>query len=172
MVLQRTSDVSYQLPAELRTKKLDSLPEKEQAIAEELIASKFGVGEIMSEGRYENRDRIQDPFSLPNNLLQITVFFNRGYQYRLHLPLSASILSNEQQENLRWYSESSAYDDRKANIAYETVRRVEHELKRYLSTSDGRTRGGIKHIEVEFNGFRAVINSLEDIGKIIYERLV
>lgn len=54
--------MSYQLPQELQTKKLVSLPDDIRAHAEELIANKFGIAEVMTEGRYENRDRIQDPF--------------------------------------------------------------------------------------------------------------
>lgn len=46
-----TSAVSYQLPEELQTRKLNSLPKKERAIADQLIADKFGIGEVVSKDR-------------------------------------------------------------------------------------------------------------------------
>lgn len=164
--------MSYQLPQELQTKKLNSLPDDLRAAAEELVAKKFGIAEIMSEGRYENKDRIQDPFSLPNNMIQLVVFFDRGYQYRFHLPLAASALSDYPQTSSSTYYGEPARDRYKEDLAHEVIRRTEDHLHRYLSSREARAKGRVRHIEVEMNGYRQVINSLDEIGRIIYERLV
>jgi hypothetical protein len=163
--------VSYQLPQELQTKKLNSLPEDLRAHAEELIAKKFDIAEVVKEGRYKDSSRLQDPFALPNNLLQLTVFFRRGYKYRLHLPLLTSMNWQERQDGLPTYYGERVRDPYKEDIAYNTARKVEDELRRYLSTSKGRQYGQVDYIEVEMNGYRQVIREMEEISRIVYERL-
>lgn len=164
--------MSYQLPQELQTKKLASLPDDIRGYAEELIAKKFDIAEVVKEGRYQDLSRPQDPFSLPNNLLQLTVSFRRGYKYRLHLPLLISIARHERQTDSTTYYGEPTRDSYREDIVYETVRKVEDELQRYLSTPQGRSRGQIDFIELEINGYRQVIREMKEIARIVYERLV
>lgn len=164
--------MSYQLPQELRTSKLDNLPDGVREVAEELIAKKFDIAEVVKEGRYKDLSRPQDPFSLPNNLLQLTVSFRRGYKYRLHLPLLVPMARQERQTNSTTYYGEPTWDSYKEDIVYETVRKVEDELQRYLSTPQGRSCGQVDFIEVEINGYRQVIREMKEIARIVYERLV
>ena len=142
--------MSYQLPQVLRTSKLESLPEDLKSIAEELVAKKFGIPEVIKEGRYYDEDNIQDPFRMPYNLIEITAYTRLG-TYRLNMPLAIDSMCMERQEDFR--SETVRYridKYRLQELACTLIDKAMHEFTRLMEKKGSYSR--LHYFEIRMNG--------------------
>lgn len=152
--------MSYQLPQELRTRKLDSLPEKERSIAEQLIADKFGIGEIVGAGvGYDPLDPAQD-IGRPRNLITVTLSFGTGKVYRLAriISLSSQQLSSFEYEYGSGFQQHPIFIHLAKDIANEIEK-----LPRKINYNSI-----VRSVEVEMNGYRETITTIESLAQFMY----
>ena len=152
--------MSYQLPQELQTRKLNSLPEDLRAHAEELIAKKFNIGEVLDGGSRDNDffdpSRIARP---PQNAVQLTIRFSNGKLFRLVQIISSHLMG------LRSYDQSTMYGEPVGPrpIFIEYAKRLAEQIR-----AQERKYGMARDIEAELNGYREVqISSIEHLAQFL-----
>ena len=148
--------MSYQLPPETKTSKLESLPEDARKLAEELIADKFGLAEVVDNGgRREDPNffgqRVSDnPY--PSNTIQGELVSHSGQRFRFITQLSPSMQWGTQGEQYRTSSSSS-----------QILRYIEEIIRRHVSQFEKQYGGFVDQIILEMNGYRQQIHTSRDI---------
>lgn len=164
--------MAYQIPQELQTKKLNSLPEDLRAYAEELIAKKFNLVEVVQDMGYGYDNLALDTHyhnglmqvspHIPANTLEIRAVAYDGKMLRLKMMLTIPIYST--------YDGNEGVDYMKNQIAYETCREIASKLRHSLSLdSMSSYTDYIDYFYIQMNGNGQRVKFIEEIENLIYK---
>ena len=146
--------MSYQLPPETKTSKLESLPEDARKLAEELIADKFGLGEVVDGGSRDTdffgQGASVNPY--PTNTIQGELVSRSGQRFRFITQLSPS---------MQWGTQDGQY--RSSSASSQLLRYIEETVRRYVHKFENEYRDLIDEIILEMNGYRKIIRTSSDI---------
>lgn len=155
--------MSYQLPPETKTSKLESLPEDARKLAEELIADKFGLAEVVeSGGRREDpaffgQRGMESPY--PLNTIRGELVSHSGQRFNFITQLSPSI---------GWenpHTTSGSYSGTSSNLS-QLLRYAEEVIRRQVSEFERRYGGFVDQIILEMNGYRQHIRTNRDLEEL------
>lgn len=158
MVLQRILQVSFQLPPETKTSKLESLPEDARKLAEELIADKFGVAEVV-EGGSRDTDFFGQGASVnpyPTNTIRGELVSHSGQRFNFITQLSPS---------MQWGTQGGRY--KSSSGLSQLLRYIEEVVRRYVSQFEKQYGGFVEQITLEMNGYRQIIRTGRDIEEFL-----
>lgn len=118
--------MNSQLPQELRTSKLESLPEDARALAEDLIRKKFDVADIINGGSEGSGffGQFGEP-TLAHNLLKLTFRLTNGATWRVMQSLDQSMIY--QLSNPSTSLGAGIFDDLARHISEKAWRQIEKE---------------------------------------------
>lgn len=148
--------MSYQLPPETKTSKLESLPEDARKLAEELIADKFGLAEVVSD---RGKAKVPTFFGprpsdspYQSNTLRGELVNHSGQRFNFMMQLSPLTEWGTQDE----LSRSSSNLSQLLSI-------IEQAVKRHVSEFERRYGGFVDQIHLEMNGYRQMIRGYRDL---------
>lgn len=158
--------MSYQLPQEVKTEKLNNAPDDIKAIAEALIAKKMGIPEV-AEGEVQNeRDFLEkeiprppQPLDFNTNQLRGEVVSRRGQRYNFVMSLSDSIAWEQ-----RSYGQTSSWSGSRVSPL---VNHVHQAVKRYVADFERMTGEMFDYVRLEINGHGAHVRSTDDITELL-----
>lgn len=154
--------MSYQLPQELRTPKLNNAPDDVRSIAEKLIAKKMGISEVVegdvTEGGSDFLDRrsvgIENAY--PLNTIRGELVSRSGQRFNFIMQVSPS---------LNWGNQSGSYP--RSSVASEVLRYIEEGVKRYVRQFEEQYRDYVADITLEMNGNRKRVTSYGDLEDLV-----
>lgn len=151
--------MAYQLPPELQTRKLNSLPEKERTIADELIAKKFGFGEVLTGYVREESDFLEATMPMRNCLkIFLKLRGNRSFNFVMQLD---TLMQSQLMRTTRLISSSGL-----SSQCIELAKLIDNQMSRRM-WDERILAGDIEYMEVELNGYRDKITNFESLARFI-----
>lgn len=147
--------MGYQLPQELKTTKLNSLTGDAKTLAEEVVAEKFGIGEVVSSRATSTSPKFnivgETSVNRQHTYIEMTFGSSTGRTHRMMLPLS--------QYDAFSYRHKDAYIESVMDKIYRELQVIQN--------SYGLSR--IDYIRARIDNNEIALNSLSALRDFIYD---